>query len=186
MDDSRIVELYQERSESAIAETQVKYGRYCFYIAYNILADEWEAEECVNDTYSAAWNSIPPHKPSRLSTFLGKITRNLAINRYHKSKAKKRYNGTDLILDELAEVIGDTASSESAITDSLILRDAINSFLARQRADHRIVFVRRYWYMSSIDEISRDTGLTQSYVKLILHRLRCKLRDYLIERGVEI
>lgn len=186
MEDRYIVDLYHKRSEAAIEETARKYGRYCKYIANNILYDEGEADECVVDTYCAAWNSIPPHKPTKLSAFLGKLTRNLAISRWRKMKAQKRFDGAPLPLDELAEVVGDGECGDSSLVESLAIRTVLDGFLASLKREWRIVFVQRYFYMCQLDEISQNTGLSQSNIKMILHRLRQKLKEKLTEGGIEI
>lgn len=185
VDDKRIVELYFERDESAISETAQKYGRYCHSIAYHILNSDQDAEECVNDTYLRAWDAIPPHKPSRLSTFLGKITRNLALNRYAYDHAQKRGDGVAVAIDELADVLCDPESEEWGADDGVI-GDAINGFLATLDEQTRRIFVRRYWYVSPIKEIARDMGLGESRVKVTLHRTRGKLKFYLESRGIMI
>ena len=185
MDDQTIVALYWERSESALEETQKKYGKYCHSIAYNILHSREDAEECVNDTYVKAWDSIPPHKPERLSTFLGKLTRNISLNRYVRDHAKKRWNGTDLILEEVEEFIPAPAS-ESSLSDEIALRDAINGFLESLSPDTRVLFVRRYWYMSPIKEIARDAGLSENNVKVTLHRLRQSFKAHLEKEGITV
>ena len=185
MDDDRIVELYLKRSETAIAETEKKYSRYCHYIAYNILFSEQDAEECVNDTYINAWESIPPHKPECLKTFLGKLTRNISLNRYIHDHAQKRYANTDLILDELAETIPDP-NSETMESDNMALKEAINGFMETLTHQVRVVFVRRYWYLSPVKNIAIDYGLTESNVKSILFRTRNKFKTYLEKEGIVI
>lgn len=183
MDDKRIVDLFLARDERAIGETAKKYRNYCHAVAMNVLNSESDADECVNDTYLKAWESIPPHKPTRLSVFLGKLTRNLALNRYAFNRAEKRL-GCDLILDELAEVIADPDSE--SVEDSVVLRDAINGFLATLDKRARIIFVRRYWYMSSVVEIARRMGMTENNVKVTLLRTRNKFRDYLEKEGITV
>jgi RNA polymerase sigma-70 factor (ECF subfamily) len=132
-----------------------------------------------------AWNSMPPHKPERLSTFLGKLTRNISLNRYIRDHAKKRWNGTDLILDEVEEFIPDP-TSEGSPSDEIALRDAINSFLESLEPDVRVLFVRRYWYMSPIKEIARDYDLTETNVKVTLHRLRQSFKTHLEKEGITV
>lgn len=185
MEDKRIVELYWERAESAVSETQKKYGRYCHYIAYNILSSDLDAEECVNDTYVGAWNSMPPHRPERLQTFLGKLTRNIALNRYIRDHAQKRSANTEFILDELAEVIPDP-QSEADPSDEAVLKDAVNGFMETLPEKTRIIFVRRYWYLSTIKDIASDCGVSESNVKVILLRTRNKFREYLEREGIII
>lgn len=185
VEDRSIIDLYFERSEAAITETQIKYGKYCHYIAYNILNSKEDAEECVNDTYEKAWNSIPPARPERLSAFLGRITRNIALNRLVHAGAKKRYAGIEMILDEVEEFIPDTGENED-VTDTILLKDVLNRFLRSLPGQTRIIFVRRYWYMGSVKEISKELGLTESNVKVILLRTRQKLKDTLEKEGVTI
>ena len=184
MEDKMIVDLYWERSEAAIAETEKKYGKYCHTVASRILQSEEDAAECVNDTYLAAWNAMPPHKPQKLSTFLGKLTRNLALNRYFHDHAEKRFAPTELILHELEEILPDPASED--VADELALKDAINGFLATLPWQTRVIFVRRYWHLSDIKEIARDLGLTAGNVKVILHRTRLQFKAYLEKEGIEL
>ena len=184
MEDHQIVALYWARSETAIAETEIKYGRYCRYIADNILHSAQDAEECVNDTYQRAWDTIPPKKPELLSAYLGKITRNLAISRSRFENAQKRAPGLAVILDETEEFIPDP--SQGDITDELHLRQAINAFVASLPKETRIVFVRRYWYMSSVRDIAADMGMTESKVKAVLMRTRQKFKEYLEREGISV
>lgn len=186
MDDTKIVQLYWERDEQAIPETANKYGGYCTAIAKNILGDYAEAEECVNDTYLNTWNAIPPHRPQKLSAFLGKIVRNLAFNRYKHNTAEKRGGGeTALILDELAEVVSGKDDVEQAY-ECKELTAVLNAFLADLPAEKRDIFVCRYWYADSISDISARFGMSYFAVSMTLNRLRTKLRDYLTERGYEV
>lgn len=185
MEDKQIVDLYFARAEAAISETQKKYGRYCHYIAYNILYFDQDAEECVNDTYIKAWNAMPPHRPTQLSAFLGKITRNTALDRYAYMKAQKRSGEVALILDEMEQCIPDERNSGS-LADELALKEAVNGFLRSLPAQTRVVFVRRYWYMSPVKEIARDYGMTVSNVKVTLLRTRNKFREYLEKEGIEV
>ena len=153
MDDNKIVELYWNRDETAIKETKDKYSNYCFTIANNILHNQEDSEEALNDTWLAAWNAMPPHHPLILSTFLGKITRNLSLNKWRTLSAEKRGGGsTTVSLDELEECIPD----ERNIRESLeveIIAESINDFLAGLKENERKVFVCRYWYFDSISEI---------------------------------
>ena len=185
LSDDKIIELYWDRDERAISETDRKYGRYLYAIAYNIVHDHPDCEECLNDTLIAAWNSIPPNRPRKLSSFLGRIARNLAISRIRRDNAQKRCGGA-LILDELSEIIASPSENEDSVTDSLALRDAINSFLKIQRKDHRRIFVQRYWYSMSVSDIASDNKETEGNVKLILHRTRLKLRAHLVNLGIEL
>lgn len=183
MEDNKIIELYWQRDESAIKESRLKYGPYCGAIAKNILHSEEDADECVNDTWFRVWNTIPPAKPGRLSVFLGRITRNLAIDRYRKSNTQKYGGGqTALCLDELGECIGE----DSPIEDKVALRDLMNSFLSELPEKNRNIFLMRYWYLMPIDEIDRQYDLSEGAVKMILQRIRNKLKDYLAKEGVDI
>ena len=181
--DDRIVELFWQRSDSAISETADKYGDYCHYIAYNILMSREDAEESVNDTWLDAWQSMPPHKPSILSTFLGKITRRISIDRWRKKHAGKRGGGEmDLVLDELEDCISDPTDVEIAIEQKEMAR-IIREFLDALPATERRVFLRRYWYMDSIAGIALDFDFTESKTASMLHRTRGKLRDKLESEG---
>ena len=185
MEDNKIIELYWERSQTAITETQNKYGRYCHYIAYNILYSNEDSEECVNDTYLRAWDSMPPHRPERLSAFLGKITRNLALDRYDRSRAQKRSSNVEVALGELEECIPDARGELSAV-DEIVLKDAINGFLASLPVRTRKVFVRRYWYLSTVKDIACDLDMSESNVKVLLLRTRQRFKSYLEKEGVVI
>lgn len=183
MDDNAIVDLYFRRSEQAIKETATKYGNYCYSIAYNILNNNEDAEESVNDTYNDAWNSIPPHCPSILSTFLGKITRRISIDRWRKHNAKKRGGGEmPLVLEELQNCISNTASVEEEY-ERQHLSDVINTFVKSLPEMEQKVFLCRYWYMDSISSINRQFGFSESKVKSMLFRTREKLRLVLIKEG---
>lgn len=186
MDDIRIIDLYWARDEAALAETAQKYGKYCHYIAFQILHDDLDSEECVNDTYLKAWNTMPPKRPHVLSTFLGKITRNLALNRYEADHAKKR--GGDqypLVLDELGECVPDESTS-SDMTDEIVIRHMLNRFLSGLPAQKRRIFVRRYWYLGSIQEIAEEYGVSEENVKVILHRERKELKELLEKGGIYV
>lgn len=186
MDDGKIVQLYWDRDERAIFATSDKYGAYCASIARNILGNAEDAEECVNDTYMSAWNSMPPHRPSVLSAFLGKITRNLSFNRYKCNTADKRGGGeAPAVLEEIAELVSDTDSVEQEI-DRRELVKAIDAFLEQLPADKRSIFVCRYWYFDRIAHIASRFGMTENHVSVVLSRLRAKLHRYLLERGFEL
>ena len=186
MDEKQIIDLYWARSESAIAETAKKYGKFCHSIAYNILASHEDSDECVNDTYLKAWNAIPPRRPNKLSAFLGKITRNLALKRYDMYTAEKRGGGqVPLAWEELAECIPDTDSVEQMVDDR-ILADKINVFLSRLPAEARMIFLRRYWNLSTVKEIAAVYGISESKVKMSLLRTRRKLRSFLEQEGIEL
>ena len=164
MDDSAIVELFWKRDEQAIAATTEKYNVYCLSIAMNILGNIEDAEECVNDAYLNTWNSIPPNKPKMLSTYLGRFT---------------------LILDELSEIITDSKNIEDEGNARFLLEN-INSFLKEIPAEKRQIFVCRYWYSDSVRDIAKRYGMTENNVSVTLKRIRKKLHDYLVERGVDL
>lgn len=185
MDDRKIVELYWERSESAIRETQKKYGKYCNRIAMNILNSFPDAEECVNDAYLQVWNSIPPKKPLSLAAYIGKIVRNLSINRIVHQSAEKRSARVTTVLEEAEEFLPSPAG-ETSLSDELALKEAINGFLATLSAEHRAIFLYRYWYLSSVKEIAKRFKLSESNVKVILHRTRGKFKEYLEKEGIQI
>ena len=183
MDDKSIVALFWERSEQAIVETDRKYGDYCYSIAYHALANNEDAEESVNDTYMAAWNQLPPHRPSVLATFLGKITRHISIDRWRKQSAQKR-GGKEMIfaLDELGECM-DENTLEATVSQRELTR-ILNDFLTGLPETERNVFLSRYWYMDSIDTIVKITGFSQSKVTSMLHRTRKKLAASLQKEGL--
>ena len=184
MDDQKIVDLYWARNEDAIRHTADRYGQYCYAIAYNILSVREDSEECVNDTYLDAWNSMPPHRPSVLSAFLGKITRRIAIDRWRESHAQKRGGGEmALALDELSECV----ASQSDVTrevETLEVAAGVQKFLNTLPDTERRIFVRRYWHMESVASLAARFGYGQSRVKSMLHRTRAKLRRYLEEEGL--
>ena len=183
MDDRLIVDLYFARSEKAISETDKKYGRYCRYIASNILHSDTEAEECVDDAYMNTWSAIPPERPNSLRAFVGRITRNLALNRYEHKRAQKRYAGIEAALDEIEELI---SAPEESIVDTMALRDSINEFLGTLTRKSRIIFVKRYWYLASVKEIADEIGASESSIKVSLHRTRCELKEFLEKKGITI
>ena len=186
MNDDKILALYLERSEQAIQETEKAYGRYCHYIAYSILRCDEDAEEIVSDTWLKAWQNIPPQKPHPLKGFLGQITRRLSINRLEIMTAQKRGgNQYTLALDELAECVPSEARSDD-IPNAAALTDTLNRFLRGLSLDARRVFIRRYWYASSVSEISKDFSMSESKVKSLLHRTREKLRTTLEKEGYDL
>ena len=186
MDDKMIIDLFWQRSEKAITETSAKYGSFCHSISYRILHNKQDAEECVNDTWLRTWDSIPPHKPKKLSVYLGRITRNLSLDRYKKYNAEKRKAArTAEALEELSECIsgGDNVSD---YVDKLALAELIEGFLRKQTEEKRNIFVRRYWYFDSIREISAAYGISETNVSTILLRMRAQLKDELLKEGIEV
>ena len=184
MDDARIVELFWARDEDALTEATSKYGRYCFSIANGILHDAEDAQECVNDAYLATWNAIPPHKPAKLSTFIGKITRRVSLNRLFERSADKRGGGAvDASIDELDGCVPGDRSLED-VFGAEELTEILNAFLATLPVDERRVFMRRYWFFDSISDISRRFGFSISKVIVMLKRTRDKLRARFEKEGV--
>jgi len=184
LEDHEIVELYWQRNETAIRETDAAYGHYCRAIAYRILNNTQDCAECVNDAYMSAWNRMPPHRPALLGPFLGKITRNLALKRWQDMHAQKRSGTTAaLVYEELADCI----PASGAVDDHLQaqeLSQLISRFLYALPAVERQIFVRRYWYMDGIVDIARRYGFGESKVKSMLHRTRRKLWSELVKEGV--
>ena len=184
MDDKQILDLYWARSENAIQETADKYGRYCHFIAFHILNYVEDSEECVNDTYLRAWKTIPPKRPERLSVFLGKLTRNLSLDRYRRNTAAKRgFGQVALALEELKQCVPAPNSVEQVI-DNLTLQEILNRFLGALPAKTRKIFMRRYWYFCSVKEIAEDLNVSESRVKMTLMRARKELRTLLEEEGI--
>ena len=185
MEDEKIIDLYWDRDQSAILKTEEKYGSYCHRIAWNILYNKEDCEECINDTWMRAWNAMPTERPNILSAFLGAITRNLSLDRYRKQHAKKRGEGeVAFVFDELQDCL--MAEGPEQQMDANLLVAALNRFLERMEKENRIIFVRRYWYMDSIDAIAKRFSISESKVKSSLFRSRNKLRDYLQQEGFSI
>ena len=182
LDDNRIVELYLLRDETAIKHTSEKYGSRLRSLAYGIVNDQQTAEECENDTYMEAWNTIPPQRPNHLKAFLGRIARQLSINRLEHNTAQKRAGSQyQLALDELSECI---SQDQEDFADTVALRDSLNQFLHTLPIDARRVFIRRYWHLHSISEIAADLSMSESKVKSLLMRTRKKLKQHLTEGGL--
>jgi RNA polymerase sigma-70 factor (ECF subfamily) len=191
--DSEIIDLYLRRSEDAISETQKQYGSYCRSIAMNILHNSEDADECVNDTFLKLWNSIPPERPQVFSTFVGRIVRNLSLDRAKLLNAKKRGGGeTPLLLSELegcipaAAVQNKSKSSVEDAVDNNELEAAINDFLSEQKQDTATYFICRYWHGDSVAEIARRAGVSEGKIAMNLHRTRKKLKVCLEKRGISI
>ena len=184
MEDENIVELYLRRDQTAITHTSEKYGRKLHALAKRITEDEFAADECENDTYMQAWNSIPPNEPrTYFFPFLARITRHIAINRCKKEHAQKR-SGTYVDLGEELDSVFASSDNMDDIADEIVLRESLNSFLASLDDEKRNIFLRRYWYMDSIEEVSLRFGYSQSKIKSLLMRLRDKLRTHFEKDGI--
>lgn len=184
MNDNEIVNMYWQRLESAIRETDRKYGRYCATIAINILCKTEDAEEICNDTWLAVWNSIPPNRPEVLKTYLGKITRRLSLKRWRDMSREKRGGGTVAVaLDELGECVPSGSRAEDSFDKNMLI-SALNAFIASLRENERRVFICRYWYLDSIEKIGRNFGYSNSKVKSMLYRTRSRLTAHLKREGL--
>ena len=183
MNDQKIIEMLFARSQTALVHLQSKFEKYCHSIAYNVLGNDFDAQECVNDTYLRVWDSIPPDQPRDLSAYIGHITRNLSIDRMRKDYAKRRNSSADLVLDELSEIVSDNATD---IADMVILKQAINSFLRSLPTKDRRIFVQRYWYAYSVKTIADHIGRDENYVSVKLHRLRAEFKKHLEKEGIVI
>ncbi len=182
MEDSRIIDLFFERSEQAIEELDKKYGAAVKKTAANILRDRLDVEECANDTYLGVWNSIPPHRPNPLVSFVCRIARNIAVNRFHANTAEKRGSNYGLILDELEECIPSGMSVETEI-EAKELTEAINRFLSALCREDRFLFVRRYWYADSVADLAAMTDGNANRISVRLFRIREKLMKSLKKEG---
>ncbi len=182
--DAEIVEMLWKRSEEGLARAEQKYQRFCFRLAMNLLGQKEDAEECVNDTYLALWDTIPPNRPDSLMAYIGRVTRNIAVSRLRKREAKRRSCGGTVLLDELAECLPDTDCTDPV--DDITLRDALESFLARQNPEDRTILLRRYYDGDPIETIARDLDLRAGTVRVRLHRLRERLREHLEANGISL
>lgn len=186
MEDEKIIDLYFQRDERALVETSGKYGNYCRTIARNIVSDEETAKECFNDTLYRSWNAIPPTRPACLQTFLGKITRNLSLDRLRRDHSVKRGAGEAAVaLYELEECVADDSGRNAEqIVEDIVIRDVINKFLAGLSVQNRRIFLQRYWYFTPVRDIAASFGLSESNVTTSLSRVRSKLKEALEKAGV--
>ena len=183
MEDQGIIALFFERSEQAIEETDKKYGGYCYSIAYNILSNREDSEESVSDTYLAAWNTIPPRCPNFLNAFLAKMTRHISIDRWRKLSAQKRGGGEIILaLEELEDCV-DRSNVETELAKKELTR-VLNAFLSSLPETERNVFLCRYWYLESSQEIAEHSGFSRTKVRSMLHRIRGRLDTYLEKEGL--
>ena len=186
MKDAEIVALYWDRNEDALQQTQQKYGAYLSKISYNILADFEDSGECVNDTYLKAWNSMPDHRPNVLSTYLGKITRQVSIDVFRKKNSTKRYASEYAIsLDELSDSFSDSTTPQQVL-DSKLLDDAISRFLHALPDDERNTFIGRYYFFDSVKTVAAYCGMSETKAKSMLYRTRQRLKAYLVEEGFDL
>lgn len=185
MDDTQIISLYHQRSEQAITESSRKYGSLCHRIALNILSSIEDAKECVNDTWFAAWQRMPPDRPLSLGAFFGRITRNLSISRWRTDNAKKRCRGMEVLLSELEDCVPDANDVEQAI-EQMELARLLNQWLDSLPEKDCIWFVRRYWYGDAVKTLAKEYGCTQNQMAQQMLRLRKKLKTFLEQEGVTL
>ncbi len=181
INDSEIIELYFARSENAIRQTQFKYGKLCFRIAFNVLSNTEDAEDCVNDTYLSVWNRIPPDTPENFKAYICKIARNLSLSRLRYNTAKKRRPDVLISLSD----IDDTTPASDGVSDEELGR-LIGEFLRSQSAEVRNVFMRKYWFYDSVEEIAERFSFSESKVKSMLFHTRNRLKKYLSKEGIEL
>lgn len=185
MEDKIIIDLYFQRDERAIENTQEKYGNYIYSIVNNILACHEDSQECVNDTYKSAWDTIPPNKPLKLSAYLGKIARNHAINRYNFNNAEKRNKNLEIALSEMEDFLPSPDFAEDTAS-AITFKDALNRFLRALPDAKCNMFILRYWYLYEIKDIAIKLGISEGNVKTSLNRLREKLKNFLEKEGFHI
>ena len=185
MEDSQIIGLYFKRDESAITETETKYGAFCHGIALNILSINADADECVNDTYLQAWNSIPPKKPDKLGAWLGKVVRNIAFNLWKKNHRQKRYAGMEQLLNELEDCIPSPVTVEREIEEQE-LTEVINTWLASLSQNDRILFIRRYWHGETVTMLAQESGMSSANMAKRMYRLRKGLKFKLEKEGYSL
>lgn len=185
MEDTAIIELYFSRCQTALKETEIKYGRFIYSLANNILSSAEDTEECVNDTYLRLWNSIPPNNPGNFIAYIGKITRNTAVSILRHNTAAKRNSSGDVLLSELEDCIP-SRDSINEEADMKYLSEIISGWLKTLDPDMRVLFVKRYWYGESVQELSMQTGIRPAKISSYLFSLRKKLKKVLEEKGVRV
>ncbi len=183
MEDEKIVGLFFNRSEQAIQELDIKYGKLCHKLSHNILNSWPDAEECVNDAYLGAWNAIPPAEPNPLLAYLCKIVRNISLKRYYMKEAAKRNSVYDIAIQELEAYLSSPNTVEAEIEARELAR-IIESFFGTLTVENRVIFMRRYWFSDTYADIAEFVGLTEKNVSVRLTRIRQKMKEYLIEREV--
>ena len=185
MQDAQIVELYWNRDECAITESDLRYGAYCRHIAMNILTSFEDAEECVNDTWLRTWESVPPQKPDSLAAFFGRIVRNLSISRFRANRAQKRFDGISVLLSELDDCVPSGDSVAKAVEGKL-LSEVLDRWLSMLPSDDRVLFVRRYWFGDAVNTLAKEIGVTQNRMAQRMMRLRKSLKLALEKEGIEV
>ncbi len=185
MDDRQIIELFNARQEQAIIELSKKYGKLCKRVAFNITGSESDAEECVNDAYLAVWNQIPPQSPDNLRTYLLKIVRNLSLKRKRSNTVMKRNDTSQVEFDEVYEIISDHESTENAF-DAKELQRHIDAFLDTLDKNSRVMFIRRYWFCDTVENIAKTFGKSNHYVSVKINRTKENLKKYLKKEGFDL
>lgn len=180
-EDEKIIELFFERSEQAIRELDIKYGKVCHKLSYNIVNSRQDAEECVNDAYLGAWNAIPPTRPDPLLTYLCKIVRNISLKIYYKKEAAKRNSIYTIAMQEIETCLSDQKTVEAEI-EARELAHIIENFLDTLTIENRVIFMRRYWFSDNYKDIAKYVGLTEKNISVRLTRIRRKMKEYLMER----
>ena len=183
IDDEKIIELFFERSEQAIRELDIKYGKICNNLSYNIVNSRQDAEECVNDAYLGAWNAIPPARPNPLLSYIVKIVRNISLKIYWRKEAAKRSSHYTIALEEIEACIADQKTVEDEIEARELAR-IIEDFLDTLTVENRVIFMRRYWFSDSYKDIAELVGLSEKNISVRLTRIRQKMKEYLAEREV--
>ena len=183
IDDEKIIEMFFERSEQGIRELDIKYGKICHNLSYNIVNNRQDAEECVNDAYLGAWNAIPPVRPNPLLSYIVKIVRNISLKIYWRKEAAKRSGHYKIALEEIEDYIADQKTVEDEIEARELAR-IIEEFLDTLTLENRVIFMRRYWFADSYKDIAEFMGLTEKNISVRLTRIREKMKQYLIEREV--
>lgn len=184
MEDRKIISLYHARDERAIFETDRKYGRYLKSISSGLLSAGEDAQECVNDTYLAAWQKMPPDEPRCLRVYLGRIVRNISVSFYRRAHAKKRFSGAQILFSELEEILPDASSNKE--TETSRITEVMAEWLKALRADDRALFLKRYWYLESVKSLSLETGMKAEKITQKLSRLRKRLRTELEKEGISV
>ena len=183
IDDEKIIEMFFERSEQAIRELDIKYGKICHNLSYNIVNNRQDAEECVNDAYLGAWNAIPPVRPNPLLSYIVKIVRNISLKIYWRKEAAKRSGHYKIALEEIEGYIADQKTVEDEIEARELAR-IIGEFLDTLPLENRVIFMRRYWFSDSCKDIAEFVGLSEKNITVRLTRIRQKMKSYLAEREV--